>query len=186
MDEQNQSLMTNPMQIISHSFGWSNISALPALVAGWAAGKTVAMQLPPDASIWQNSALIALFSTLAVGIFMLLGKLLDKYFEGKAKKQERADELHEKEIEFWKTQLSVKHISEFEARARAHRFGNETNRLSLHIFALHALMSKNNIEIPDFHPKHYDELMVGLDEEVAKFKISLAERFDEVIHRTER
>ena len=174
------------MQIISQTFGWLNLSAIPAWLAGLFAGKTVAMQISPDASWWQSSVVAAICSTFAVGTFMIFGKLLDKYFEGKTKKQERADILHTKEIGFWKEQLNLKHISEFEGRQRAHRFANEANRQSMHIFELHAMMSKAGIEIPEFRPKHYEELMFGLDEEVAKFRLSLAERLDEVIHRTER
>lgn len=183
MDVENQQpTMTNPMQIISHNFGWLNLNAIIGWIAGTFIGETVAMQIQPGgAAWWQHSAVI---SALVVAVFMLLGKLLDQHFKNKEKKIARAEELHKKEIEFWKTQLNMKQVSEFEARSRAHRFANETNRLSLHIFLLHSTMSKHSLEIPEFVPKHYEDLMLGLDEEVAKYRLSLAERLDDAIHKS--
>jgi hypothetical protein len=45
-------------------------------------------------------------------------------------------------------------------------------------------MSAQGIEIPEFKLKFYEEIMHGLDEEVAKFKQSVSERLDEALHKT--
>lgn len=186
MDEQKQSLMVNPMQLISQNFGWLNITAFTGWLAGTITGEAIAMQLPTgvaQAAWWQHSAVISAF---VVALFMLAGKLLDQYFKGRTAKQERDDKLHAQEVEFWKTQLNIKHLSEFEARSRSHRLSNEITRIHTHVYACHSEMSCAGLQIPDFKLKFYDELMNGLDEEVARFKGSLAEKFDEAIHKTEK
>lgn len=163
----------------------SNILAFFGWLAGWGAGEVVAMQTPiaeAQFAWWQHSAVI---SALVVACFMILGKLLDKYFEGREKRITRDEAQRLREIQFWKDQLTLKHLSEYESRMRAHRFGNEVNRLHSHIYNCHRLMSGGSIEIPEFKLKFYEELMDGLDQEVAKFKASLNERYEEVVHRTE-
>lgn len=170
--------MISPTQFIP---GWSAIAAVAGWFAGWRAGETVAMQTPEIIVWWQQPAVI---SALVVALFMILGKLLDKYYDSKDKKIKRDDELHQKEVEFWKTQLNIKHLSEFESRQRAHRFGNEVNRLHSHIYDCHRLLAEKGAPIPDFKLKFYEELMSGLEDEVDKFKQSLAERLDEAIHKT--
>ncbi len=84
----------------------------------------------------------------------------------------------ESEVKFWKREFAIKSKGEFEARMRAHRFGNEVNRLNAHIFMLHASMSKANLDIPEFELKSYEQLMDGVEEEVKKHQNSLSERHD--------
>jgi hypothetical protein len=58
------------------------------------------------------------------------------------------------------------------------------NRIHGHVYECHRLMSAQGIEIPEFKLKFYEEIMHGLDEEVAKFKQSVSERLDEALHKT--
>lgn len=166
-------------------FSPSYILAALGWAAGSVAGEVYALQMPAETQIawWQHSAVI---SALVVAVFMLFGKLLDNYKDGKKEKVKRDDELCRREIQFWKDQHTLKHISEFEARQRTHRAFNELNRIHSHVYECHRLMSAGGIGIPEFKLKFYEELMQGLDEEVAKFKASLAERLDEAIHSTNR
>lgn len=134
-------------------------------------------------------------SALVVGGLMLLRRLLDRYFEDKDKKLQRADEererelrrdeeLHQREIQFWKDHSNIKTLEAFEARLRAHRAVNELNKTHLHVYDCHKRMSIASVEIGEFTFKFGETLMEGIDEEVAKFKASLADRLDEVIHKT--
>ncbi len=93
-------------------------------------------------------------------------------------------ELHQKEVQFLRQQLTIEKISDFESRMRAHRFGDELNRVHSHVYHCHTLMSQKGIEIPEFTLKFYEELMNGLDGEVDKFKESLEREMQKVIHQT--
>jgi hypothetical protein len=104
----------------------------------------------------------------------LLGGLMQLH----EKEVQMLEDKSESEIKFWKREFAIKSRGEFEARMRAHRFGNEVNRLNAHIFMLHASMSRSNLDIPEFELKSYDQLMQGLDDEVEKHQSSLSERHD--------
>lgn len=104
----------------------------------------------------------------------LLGGLIQLH----EKEVQVLEEKAESEVKFWKREFAIKSRGEYEARMRAHRFGNEVNRLNAHVFMLHAAMSKVNIDIPEFELRTYEQLMEGLDEEVEKHQSTLAERHD--------
>lgn len=165
---------------------------------GWAAGETVlAMQTSAAANpAWyENPAVIAATVTAT---FLLLGKVFDHYAEKNKSNssnqinwstkaaelsfEERKgllgglNHLHHKEIQFYQEQLIQKEVSEFEARERAHRLGNELNRYVAHILKLHSTMSHANLDIPEFQIKSNDEITFGLMEEVTKFRESLRKR----------
>jgi hypothetical protein len=110
----------------------------------------------------------------------LLGGLMTLH----EKEVEMLETKFETEVKFWKREFAIKSKGEFEARMRAHRFGNEVNRLNAHVFILHASMSKASLDIPAFELKSYDQLMEGIDAEVEKHQSSLSERHDRSKRKT--
>jgi hypothetical protein len=176
-------------------------------LAGWLASVTVmAFQTPTPTqsaqSPWYESP--AVIAAIMAAVVTVMLKVLDRKWtkndqqetqhqtlsdrlaELTAKEREQLlgglKGLHAQEIQFWKTQLQVEEISNFEARQRSHRFGNEVNRLHAHIHICHIEMAKGNLTIPEFTVKSYDELMNGLDEETEKFRQSIVKKLEEVIH----
>lgn len=178
-------------------------------LAGWLASVTVmafqtqtATQAAQSPSPWYESP--AVIAAIMAAVVTVLLKVLDRRWtkndqqetqhqtlsdrlaELTAKEREQLlgglKGLHAQEIQFWKTQLQIEEVSEFEARQRAHRFGNEVNRLHAHVHICHIKMAEKNMEIPEFQVKSYDELMNGLDEETEKFRQSIVQKLEQVIH----
>jgi hypothetical protein len=95
-------------------------------------------------------------------------------------------ELHQEELEFMRERLATVEktarekvneakVLEFEARQRAHKYGNECNRLQGQVYRLNLLLVNNNIEPPAFEFRSYPEIMAGLDEEIVTYKKRLEE-----------
>ncbi len=87
--------------------------------------------------------------------------------------------VHDREIRFEKNKAQLSAIEAFESRIRAHRSQNEMQRLHHHIYETHTLMAKAGIAIPEFKLKSGDDLMKGLEEEVANFKRQLNDEIHE-------
>lgn len=67
-------------------------------------------------------------------------------------------------------------VIEYEARQRAHMYGNECNRVVAMLYRRDALLSQHNIEAtPPFIYKTYPEIMAGLDEMVIQYRKQLEE-----------
>jgi hypothetical protein len=66
-------------------------------------------------------------------------------------------------------------VMEYEARQRAHMYGNECNRVVGALYRRDALLAQHEIEVPPFVYKTYPEIMAGLDELVIAFKKELEE-----------
>jgi hypothetical protein len=95
-------------------------------------------------------------------------------------------EHHQEEIKFLNRKLKESEskaerqireakVMEFEGRHRAHRYGNECNRLTGHIYRLNTILIDNKIEPPEWNFKTYPQIMEGLDEEIIAYKRQLEE-----------
>jgi hypothetical protein len=69
-------------------------------------------------------------------------------------------------------------VSEFEARQRAHSYGNECNRLQSQVYKLQLELTKNGHDVPDFTFKTYPEIMSGIDEKVILYKEDLEKELE--------
>jgi hypothetical protein len=175
------------MQNISQHFGWTNISIIPAWMAG-----TLAMMQGTDVQSWFYSGV---FSAIVVTLIVTLGRVFDKIFDGRKanqeradrqnrEKQDRADELHAREKDFLQTQNIAKTVECYGERKAKHRAVNEIGRLHVHFYETNALLADKGIKPPDFKLIFGDELMEGIEDEVEMFRQSLIGGIDEVIHRT--
>lgn len=177
-------------------------------IAGSIAGLVMMFQDPvPNSEWWQHPAVVA---AVVTALFVFAQKLLDHFRESRKDQDEREDErdekhqtyseklqeltqseraqllgglkdLHQKEIEFFKSQVFFKEVENFEARMRAHRYGNEVTRIHSHVYVCHSLMSQKGLEIPEFVLKSGEELMLGLEAEVLAFRQKLEEEKRQMI-----
>lgn len=85
-------------------------------------------------------------------------------------------QLREQDLRTDRLVLDAK-VREYEARQRAHMYGNECNRVVSGLYRLEALLVQHGIEAPAFVYKTYPDIMDGLDEMVATFKKDLEEEF---------
>lgn len=64
-------------------------------------------------------------------------------------------------------------VREYDARQRAHSYGNECNRVVGHLYRQDAILMQHGIATPAFVYKTYPEIMDGLDEKVAEYRKEL-------------
>lgn len=102
---------------------------------------------------------------------------------------------HAHEIKFLRTQLEElgrksghqaleMRVSEYEARQRAHAYGNECYRLQTQVSKLQLMLMKADIDPPEFVFLTYPEIMAGIDEKVVRYKEELEDELNKQLKRS--
>jgi hypothetical protein len=87
-----------------------------------------------------------------------------------------------REVHFIKGQRNLKDLEAFEARARAHWYGNELTRTYGHIMQLQRLCNEAGVTFPQFDQKGELDFLSSVKHEIDAYRKRLLEEIDEV-HR---